>query len=303
MPGGWHFPIFRGFDVPADGSCVRIDGDIEMAKTLKKIRAAARKKTKGSGAGQKRAPTVQRRLAAHLASATLLPSPVGSPQPFSTPASASGNDYGHSTTTGLQGTLQKFDDGSIVIEATENLKADRTGGMQGSLTASCRRVQRGQATTVHQVSYSYKNRLLSDSTLLTDVSDFSSLPVPTGFQVTSVRSVKATQFGKNDREDEGTGSPDMGLIQTNSEVFGGSVKISVMATIFGASWKTNTKRMAAMIDILFPGKKRIARVPLVDVGPGENALSHAEVDLTWACDQFLGTQGGATVQYRILIPS
>ena len=125
-----------------------------MAKTLKKIRAAARKKAKGAGAGQKRAPAIQRRLAAHLASATLLPAPVGSPQPFSTPASASGNDDGHSTTTGLQGTQQKFDDGSIVIEATENLKADRTGGMQGSLTASCRRVQRGQATTVHQVSYS-----------------------------------------------------------------------------------------------------------------------------------------------------
>jgi hypothetical protein len=278
------------------------EGEVQMAKKMKNARPTPGKKLKGKREATQRTPVVRGRFAAHLASATLLSSPVGPPQPFSTSASASGNDDGHSTTTGLQGTLQKFDDGSVVIDATEMLTADRAGGMHGSLTASCRRVQRGDATTVHQVNYSYKSRVLSDSTLLTNVSDFS-LPVPDGYQVTSVRPVKATQFGKNDHEDEGTGSPDMGLIQTNSEVFGGSVKISVMATIFGTSWKTNTKRMAAMIDILFPDKKRMVRVPLVDVGPGENAPSHAEVDLTWACDQFLGTQGGATVQYRILIPS
>lgn len=273
-----------------------------MAKKIKNVRATTRKKLKGQRVASQRAPAIRDRLAAHLASATLLSSPVRPPQPFSTPASASGNDDGHSTTTGLQGTLQKFDDGSVVIEATEMLTADRAGGMHGSLTASCRRVQRGDAITVHQVNYSYKSRVLSDLTLVNNVSDFS-LSVPDGFQATTVRSVKATQFGKNDHEDEGTGSPDMGLVQTNSEVYGGSVKISVMATIFGTSWKTNAKRMAAMIDILFLSKKRMVRVPLVDVGPGENAPSHAEVDLTWASDQFLGTQGGATVQYRILVPS
>jgi hypothetical protein len=47
----------------------------------------------------------------------------------------------------------------------------------------------------------------------------------------------------------------------------------------------------------------MVRVPLVDVGPGENAPSHAEVDLTLASDQFLGTSGLATVQYRILVPT
>ena len=44
-----------------------------------------------------------------------------------------------------------------------------------------------------------------------------------------------------------------------------------MKAIFGASWKTNSKRLGAMIDVFFLAKKRMIRVPLVDVGPGENA--------------------------------
>jgi hypothetical protein len=229
-------------------------------------------------------------------------SPVGDPQPFKTPASASGNDDGASTTTGLNGTLQKFDDGSTVIEATENLTARRTGGFSGSLTASCRRVQKGDTTIIHQVNYSYRQRVLADATAMTGVPGFS-LAVPNGFQPTAVKQAKATQFGKNDHSDEGTGSPDMGLIQTNSDVFGGSVKISVMEQIFGANWRTNNKRLGAMIDVFFAPKKRMVRVPLVDVGPGEHAKSHAEVDLTLASDQFLGTSGLAVVQYRILVPT
>jgi hypothetical protein len=76
-----------------------------------------------------------------------------------------------------------------------------------------------------------------------------------------------------------------------------------MRKTFGSNWKKNVKRLSAMIEVFFPYKRRLVRVPLVDVGPGENAPSGAEVDLTWACDQFLGTQGGATVEYRLLIPS
>jgi len=76
-----------------------------------------------------------------------------------------------------------------------------------------------------------------------------------------------------------------------------------MKSIFGANWRHNAKRLAAMIDVLFPNKSRMVRVPLVDVGPAENLPSHAEVDLTLAVDQFLGTQGQATVRYRILVPS
>jgi len=273
-----------------------------MAKPAK--RKAAKKRIAKSTRRKstpKRSPGQKATLLAAPA-AIALAAPAGNPQPFSTKPSVSGNANGSSSTTGLNGTLQKFDDGSIVIEATESLSAKRTGGFNASLTASCRRVQRGDTTIIHQVNYSYKQRMLPDCTAVTGVSDLS-LAVPAGFQPTAVKQVKATQFGKNDHQDEGTGTPDMGLIQTNSEVFGGSVKVSVMKAAFGANWRTNGKRLAAMIDVFFPTRKRVIRVPLVDVGPGENAPSHAEVDLTWASDQFLGTQGSATVQYRLLVPA
>jgi hypothetical protein len=278
-----------------------------MAKSVaKKSRGTANKtpalKVKPRPSAARKSPARQLSIAAAAPAARLLASPVGDPQPFSTKPSASGNDRGRSTTTGLTGTTQQFNDGSVVTEATEDLTAARTGGFNSSLTASCRRVRQGDTTIVHQVNYSYKQRPLSDSTLVTNVTSLS-LAVPAGFQPTAVRTVKATQFGKNDRQDEGTGSPDMGLIQTNSEVFGGSVKVSVMAQIFGEQWRNNNKRLGAMIDVFFPDRKCMIRVPLVDVGPGENAPSHAEVDLTWASDQFLGTRGGATVRYQILVPS
>jgi hypothetical protein len=234
------------------------------------------------------------------------PNPVGSPEPFSTRPSTSHNHRGHSTTTGLRGTLQKYDDGSSVIEATEALSAFRVEPrMEGSLMAFCRRVQKDNVVTVQQGSYSYKGRQLPLSTLFLNI-DGIPTEAPPGFEGTPVRTVKATQFGKNDTQDEGTGSPFMGLIQTNSEVFGGSVKVSVMQKVFGRQWTRNDKRLVAMIEIFFVrnrGQRRMVRVPLVDVGPAENAPSRAEVDLTWACDQFLGTQGGGRVQYRLLLPT
>lgn len=234
-----------------------------------------------------------------LAMEALGAAPVGNPEPFSTPPSASSDENGRSKTKGLQGTLRRFDDGSVVIEATEALTADRADGLHATLTASCRRVQENGSIFVHQENYSYKGRQLPDSTLSLDVNG---IPTegPAGFVSTPVRAVRASQFGKNDHEDEGTGSQIMGLIQTNSEVFGASVKASVMANVFGANWRHNEKRLGAMVEVHFPDKKRMVRVPLVDIDPGE-AIT-AEVDLTWASDQFLGTQGQADVRYRILLP-
>jgi hypothetical protein len=234
------------------------------------------------------------------------PHPVGSPKPFSTNRSTSHNENGFSTTEGLNGTEQKYDNGSTVIEATEALSAYRKDPrMSGTLTAFCRRVEKDNMITVQQGNYSYNGRQLAVSSLFLDVDDIP-ITFPVGFDGTAVRTVKATRFGKNDREDEGTGSPDMGLVQTNSEVFGGSVKVSVMKKIFGQRWNKNDKRLSAMIEVFYAHKGRrgrMVRVPLVDVGPGEKAKSRAEVDLTWACDQHLGTQGEATVKYRILLPS
>jgi hypothetical protein len=75
-----------------------------------------------------------------------------------------------------------------------------------------------------------------------------------------------------------------------------------MAAVFGENWRHNPKRLDALIEVYFKKSRRMVRVPLVDIGPGENAPSHAEVDLTFACDQFLRTDGLAIVDYRLLVP-
>jgi hypothetical protein len=90
----------------------------------KSTRATNRKpalKAKPRPSAAKKSPAKNLSLAAGPPAARLLASPVGEPQPFSTKPSASGNQRGSSTTTGLKGTTQKFDDGSMVSEATENL--------------------------------------------------------------------------------------------------------------------------------------------------------------------------------------
>lgn len=226
--------------------------------------------------------------------------PIGNPVPFTTKPSSSNGQHGRSKTSGLKGTRQKFDDGSTVSDATEELSAVRDNELDDSRTATWRHHEHGNVIDVKQTSYSYKNRVLPDATLFTNLNDIPA-DVPAGFTATASKSVIASQFGKNDQQDEGTGSSTMGIVQTNSEVFGASVKISVMKAVFGENWKTNTKRLGALADVYFPDKKRMVRVPLVDVGPGESIP--AEVDLTWAADQFLGTQGQAKVRYRLLLPA
>ena len=227
--------------------------------------------------------------------------PNGNPEPFRTSPANSGNANGTSHTTGLAGTLQAFDDGTIVTDAIETLRATRTDGLDGSLLGHWRRVQKGNVFAIRQENYSYAGRHLPDGALFLDLDGIPSAPPP-GFTMTSVRTVRATQFGKGDREDEGTGAPVMRTIQTNSEVVGGSVKISIMSAVFGADWRHNEKRLRSLIEVYFRASRRMVRVPLVDVGPGESAPSHAEVDLTLACDQFLHTRGLATVDYRLLVP-
>jgi peptidoglycan hydrolase-like protein with peptidoglycan-binding domain len=227
--------------------------------------------------------------------------PVGQAEPFSTKAASSGNASGSSKTTGLAGTTQVYSDGTVVTDAIEWLRAVRVDGLNGSLTAHWRRVQKGTTFAVRQEKYSYGGRTLTDGTLMVNTDGISS-SVPAGFTATAIRTVRATQFGKNDTEDEGTGSPIMGTVQTNSDVVGASVKSSVMAAVFGANWPHNAKRLDALIEIYFKKSRRLVRVPLVDIGPSESAPSHAEVDLTLACDQFLGTDGLAIVDYRLLVP-
>jgi hypothetical protein len=54
-----------------------------------------------------------------------------------------------------------------------------------------------------------------------------------------------------------------------------------------------------MVEVYFPQKKRYAKVPLIDVGPGETAPSGAKIDLSVALDGFLGTDGKADVEFRL----
>jgi hypothetical protein len=229
------------------------------------------------------------------------PKPAGDPEPYTTKPSESGDQNGSSSTSGLSGTQQAFDDGSTVIEATEELSATRAGpgGFSKSLVASCRRVTKDDVMTVDQTNYCYRPRKLPVATFFLKSSGIPS-DVPAGFRATPVRVVIASQFGKNDREDEGTGSPAMCIVQTNSEIAGASIKISKMEENFGANWEQNPQRLLTLIEVHSNKTGRRVRVPLVDVGPGETV--RAEVDLSWACDQFLGTDGQGEVSYRLLIP-
>jgi hypothetical protein len=229
------------------------------------------------------------------------PKPVGDPKPFKTKASASGNHRGNSNTSGLDGTEQQFDDGSTVIEATEELSATRVGegGFSKSLAASCRMVTKDDVKTIEQTNYCYSGRKLPVGMFFLKSNGIPP-DVPAGFRATPVRVVIASQFGKNDHDDEGTGTPLMGIVQTNSEIAGASIKVSKMEDNFGEKWKTNPQRLVTLIEIQSNKTRRRVRVPLVDVGPAEEIL--AEVDLTWACDQFLGTTGHGEVSYRLLIP-
>ena len=102
--------------------------------------------------------------------------PVGQPQPFTTNPSASSNANGRSKTKGLNGTLQNYDDGSIVIEATEALSAFRTDGLDATLTALCRRHEKDRVVAVRQQHYSYRNRVLPDATLFLDLDGIPAAP-------------------------------------------------------------------------------------------------------------------------------
>jgi hypothetical protein len=74
----------------------------------------------------------------------------GPPVPFHTEPASSHNERGSSTTSGLSGTSQKFNDGTIVTEAVEELHAKRTDGLDGSLIGNWRRVQKGNTFAIRQ---------------------------------------------------------------------------------------------------------------------------------------------------------
>ena len=102
---------------------------------------------------------------------------------------------------------------------------------------------------------------------------------------------KATYFGKFDNIDEGTGSPLWGTVQTNSSVFGVSLKrrrlLDEGLAIEDADkvLRPTTKGLRAMVEVYYAKTGRMARLPLVDVGPSPSIK--AVVDLTVAATAFL----------------
>jgi hypothetical protein len=77
------------------------------------------------------------------------------------------------------------------------------------------------------------------------------------------------------------------VVQTNSEVFGVALKQSRLSATFGAPLRNSAQLLNAFVEVFDPQSRRLARVPIVDVGPAET-LS-AQIDLTLALDQFLKT--------------
>ncbi len=204
---------------------------------------------------------------------------------FETPPSSAANSAGSSRTTGLRGSVRRADDGSVVTDASETISARREQKDFGSRTARQVRTSRGDYSSVDQFGYSWQDRDLPRVELLTNRSGLGGPPVIAG---------KATYFGKYDLADEGTGTPALKIVQTNSSVFGVSIPKGKLielglAKISGSTWKVLGAGLVALVEVYCPATRRLARLPLVDVGPGSS--SDAKADLTvaaaaWLLDDF-----------------
>jgi hypothetical protein len=207
---------------------------------------------------------------------------------FSTPAARSRtkDGKGGSTTTGLHGKIRESAPGIEIIEAVETLTAFRDGKSLGH-PRTVRQVHTKNAgtTVVDQAEYCWNKRSLPNAELV-DVSQ--GLGGGSG-----VFKGKATFFGKGDTEDEGTGGTVFGRVQTDSSVFGASLKkarlleLGLITQQKGVLHPTD-KGLRAVVEVFFPDTGRLARLPLVDIGPGNAGVARTAVaDLTVAASAFL----------------
>jgi len=205
---------------------------------------------------------------------------------FKTPptSSSTANGRGASTTTGLDGQIFRTDDGAEVTDAAETLTAKREGHSLGlPRTVRQIRTKRGGITTAHQPDYCWGSRQLPDAELVENHPGFD--------DEDGVFSGRATFFGKSDKEDEGTGSPAFGTVQTNSSVFGISLKRrrlldeELATEDDDGSLHPSEKGLRARVEVFFPEIRRLVRLPLVDEGPGPRI--NAIADLTVAATVFL----------------
>jgi peptidoglycan hydrolase-like protein with peptidoglycan-binding domain len=216
---------------------------------------------------------------------------------FSTPAATAEtrDGSGGSTTTGLHGRKTSPAAGVELIEAVETLSARRDHKSLGDPKAArqTRRKQDG-VTEVTQHDYCWGGRALPDARLTDRASGLSS--------EAGAFAGRATFFGKGDDQDEGTGTPAFGRVQTNSSVFGISLPKKRLineglATVKAdGALEATAKGLAARVEVFFAGTGRRALLPLVDVGPSPTV--DAVADLTVAATAFL--QGKTEEQLRQL---
>jgi hypothetical protein len=209
------------------------------------------------------------------------------PDDFSTPAAQSRtkNGKGGSKTTGLRGKVRAPAPGVEVIDAIETLTAFREGKSLGpAKTARQIRTKTAGTTVIEQTDYCWGTRSLPNAELV-DTSP--------GLDGVDTFNGKATFFGKGDTEDEGTGSQIFGTVQTDSSVFGISLKKARLLELGLAIEQKGIlhptdKGLRAVVEVFFPGTGRLVRLPLVDIGPGNSGAARTAVaDLTVAAAAFL----------------
>jgi hypothetical protein len=167
----------------------------------------------------------------------------------------------------------------VTVEADEELKARRGGSSLGEKTVRQIRETKQDITRVSQPDYCWGKRQLPDAILEENAGGLSGAVMISG---------EATYFGKYDSADEGTGTPAFEIVQTNSSVFGVSLPQAVLvkhglAKVVNRRLRATAKGLAAQIEVYVPKKKRLAKLPLVDVGPSTKAVA----DLTVAAVAWL----------------
>jgi len=236
-----------------------------------------------------------------------LPEPAPGAQPiktetYQTPASKVSYNGNKSSTSGS--TVQKvtYSDGTIVEHFVETLSAERGGKKLGTKTAMQTRVTKQNHTWAEMGNYCWNLRVdlnwpPRDLPLAELISEFPGFPAGSGAE-----NVKTTRFGKSDSQDEGTGSPVHGTVQSNSDVLGASVKKSRLEKFFKLPWQQLYFRhdllWSLRVEVFNPATGRFARVPLVDVGPAEGLT--AELDLTLSLSDWLGGTGSNQMDFRLI---
>ena len=109
---------------------------------------------------------------------------------------------------------------------------------------------------------------------------------------------KATTFGHFDPEDAGVGAPRLGKINTNDpNLIGVAVPEDALRHFIGANPTTWRK---ARVDIVTADGRRL-RVPIVDLGPGAEALQRGvATDFTYGLGKLLGHDDSNNYQFRIV---